>query len=63
MTNTALQSFFDQFQGRVCAIIFDEHVTLFVDYKMENSPTKDDIELVTIGGIDFIKVNKIDSQN
>ena len=54
--NTSLRAFFDEFGKRISAIVFDNKSIIYIGHKSSPVKTVDELELVTIGGVDLIGI-------
>lgn len=54
--NTSLKAVFDEFGPRISAIVFDNKSIIYLGHPSSPLKTVDDLELVTIGGIDLVGV-------
>lgn len=57
MNNAVLQSMIDEYGDRIYAFALNNSKYLLIGYQSKSSPLLKDIELVTIEGVDFIKVH------
>ena len=59
MDNATLKALIDEYGDRICAFFIDnEHKILF---NYPNSPKISEVELLTIGGLDFYKIPYVGS--
>ncbi len=61
MTNAALQALINEYGKRLFSISFDNDRVLLIGYS--GTPKLEDISLVTIGGVDFLKVKKTNTND
>jgi hypothetical protein len=61
MTNTGLTEIINQYGDRIFAFGYDNASVLYIGYNSMSSAILTDIELVTIGEVDLIKVKKTSS--
>ena len=60
MSNAILQSMFEEFGDRICAISMNNNKMMFIDYSSKASVRLSDISFETRGGCDFMVVKRKD---
>lgn len=63
MNNTALQAIFIEYGDAVCYLIADNNRKISIAYNSKTSVQMGDIELVTYGDIDFVKIKRTHSKD
>ncbi len=62
MTNTALQGMINEFGERICMLILDNDIRIYIGYPSSPLKSVNDIQFRTINNIDFIGVPKKSSK-
>ena len=58
MTNQALQAMIDELGDRICIIVFDNDVKVYIGYPSSTLKSVSEIKLQTFGGVDMIGIPK-----